>query len=323
MESTDLTPKRPILAATIDETNIDKIQFPIAVSPKIDGIRCLVHPQLGPVTRSFKPVPNEFIRDTLKRTFMTYGQYLDGEIVTVKPNNKELGSGFDHDDFNTIQSNVMTRHGTPAFRFLVFDWYDPSEGFWKRHSKLCDLTADERYARYINRELLINDCGILVGHKVCHNKEELLWFEQWAVEKGYEGIMTRTLEGPYKEGRSTFKQGYLCKLKRWSDSEGTVVGFTQLMVNHNSPMINVFGLQERPKRKDDLIPINAVGAIILNTEWGELHVGSGLDVSLREVLWYNQEHYLGQKVSFKYQKHGMQSLPRFPIFRGFRHEEDS
>jgi len=65
-----------------------------------------------------------------------------------------------------------------------------------------------------------------------------------------------------------------------------------------------------------------------------LRVGTGFDFATRQKIWhdnmcrYDGGEWLpmtdgldyGRKVTFKYQKHGMQDLPRFPVFKGFRED---
>ncbi len=44
---------RPLLAATIENNEqLGALAYPMIASPKVDGIRIVVHPALGPVTRS-------------------------------------------------------------------------------------------------------------------------------------------------------------------------------------------------------------------------------------------------------------------------------
>jgi len=58
-----MTINRPMLAVAIKD--LDDLDYPLYVSPKLDGIRCLIHPELGPVSRKFKPIPNDHIRVSL------------------------------------------------------------------------------------------------------------------------------------------------------------------------------------------------------------------------------------------------------------------
>ena len=54
-----MTISRPMLAASAvrEQELIDHMPTQVLASPKLDGIRVLLHPELGPVTRRFKPLP--------------------------------------------------------------------------------------------------------------------------------------------------------------------------------------------------------------------------------------------------------------------------
>ena len=65
------------------------------------------------------------------------------------------------------------------------------------------------------------------------NNEELIDYEQGAVEDGYEGVMLRDPSAPYKYGRSTVRKGYLLKLKRFEDSEAEVIDIVGLDDGHS------------------------------------------------------------------------------------------
>jgi hypothetical protein len=62
----EVTITRPMLSGTATDSDLDNLEWPMLCSPKIDGIRCIMHPHLGPVTRSFKLLPNNHIRDILR-----------------------------------------------------------------------------------------------------------------------------------------------------------------------------------------------------------------------------------------------------------------
>ena len=63
----------------------------------------------------------------------------------------------------------------------------------------------------------------VVPQVLVHNEEELRAFEEKCLAEGYEGAMVRSLEGPYKCGRSTVKEGYLLKVKRFEDGEAEIL----------------------------------------------------------------------------------------------------
>ena len=68
---------KPLLAYTVK--NPDALRFPVLVSPKLDGIRCVIHND-QPVSRTLKPIPNRFIQSEL-------GFYppFDGELMVGDP----------------------------------------------------------------------------------------------------------------------------------------------------------------------------------------------------------------------------------------------
>ncbi len=286
---------RPMLAASAKtEEEIYKV-FPkqALISPKLDGIRCLIHPELGPVTRTFKPIPNKYIHEAL-RDFT----YFDGEIVTYQ--------GTRDDDFNTVQSKVMTRTGTPTFNYLVFDYF--------QHTSMPFI---ERYNMLRRKSGFYGNSVNVLGHELINSPGEfLLRAEKYLAN--FEGAMYRDVNGEYKSGRSTLNQGWLVKWKNVQDAEGIIIGFVEQVKNTNKAKVNVLGLTERSSEKANLESKGTLGALRLHTEWGELRIGSGFDEVTRRLIWNNQEQYMGKIVTFKYQPFGAKDLPRFPIFKGFR-----
>lgn len=313
--------KKPMLSATVHSHEFEKLQYPMLVSPKLDGIRCLMHPKLGPVTRSFKPVPNKHIWNTLVTWYEK--DMLDGELILLD----EFG---EYATFNETQSGVMTRGGQPRFIFCVFDCFrNPEDPF---ESRFADAAAivHTKGTDYID----------IVDHDIIKDEEELLSYAAEAVRIGFEGTMIRTPDGPYKSGRSTLNQGWLVKYKEWADAEGSIVGFEERMHNANDDIKDNFGYAKRTSHKANLRPMGTLGALILDTKWGELRVGTGFDDSLRQDIWdRNMVKDLGETdmghqwivrgpqpdinrvVTFKYQPFGMQDKPRFPVFQHFREEE--
>ena len=305
---------KPMLSATVTGETLHTLRYPILVSPKYDGIRCIVHPKLGPVTRSFKPVPNEFIRTEL-RDAIPSNHGLDGELFAI-------GGDYEPLDFNSTQSAVMSHSGRPEFLYLVFDCFDyPDEPFYQRLNLAECITndmADERIG--------------VVYHSRIADVDQFMAYAAMHLQQGYEGTMIRDPEGPYKCGRSTLKQQWLVKYKEWADDEGVVIGFEELMHNANEDVKDNFGYAKRSSAKDGMVPMDTLGALVLDTRWGELRVGTGFDTAARDEIWKRNvldphigidypEPDLGRKVTFKYQPFGMQDKPRFPVFLRFRDDE--
>lgn len=293
---------RPMLAATAHQEDLDKLEYPLWVSPKLDGIRVMNHPEHGVVTRKFKAVPNAYVREAI--TYLCpFG--IDGEVMLDR-----------FDDFNSVQSAVMTRTGTPDFTYHVFDYvFDIESSFDVRKRALLSWFKDS------GLNTMENSWRIkLVPQNEVHNAEEVLSYMAKYMAEKYEGIMLRSGASPYKCGRSTLKQQGLLKYKEFADAEGKIIGFEELMHNYNVQTQDAFGLAERSSHQEHFIPGETLGALVVLTQWGPLRIGTGFNQAQRELIWKNRAAYEGSIVTFKYQTFGMKDLPRFPVFKGFRHD---
>ena len=286
---------RPMLAATVDD--ISALRYPLLATPKIDGIRCLMvlasNPAFNfrlPQTRNGKPIPNLYI----KRHLSLLPPGLDGEL--------ECPGGF-----NATQSAVMSKEGTPPFTYRVFDLINMAP----YNERLLQLATWCRV------------CGCpwvspVLADQI-DNEDDLLRYEALALEKGYEGVMLRKPDSPYKHGRSTFREHYLLKLKRFQDSEAVIEDFEEQQTNENEATTDAYGLTERSSHKSGLCPAGTLGAIWvrdLKTN-DRFSIGTGFDNRLRKQIWNHRDHYRGLTITYKYQPSGMKDLPRFPVFKGF------
>lgn len=300
--------KRILLAATVTKTELEtKLRYPVAVSPKLDGIRVVIHPELGPVTRKLKPVPNVHMREILAKLPKGY----DGEVITLAGNVDNEGiTTWKEKPFNSIQSDVMSRSGTPRFRYYVFDCCTLNMPFTERMATIHTWTIQG----HIDMEV------VYLEQEIVHNAEVLALVLEEHASQGYEGSIIRDPNGRYKQGRSTLKEGIMVKYKEWEDAEGTIIGFKELRKNANELTRDELGYAKRSSHKDGKIPMGTLGAVILSTPWGELDVGSGFDSTQRSIIWNTRDAHLGRVVTFKFQPFGMKDKPRFPIWKGFRPE---
>ena len=301
---------RPMLAASFDnpqeyESELVFLQYPLLCSPKIDGIRFMKSPQGPAMSRTWTPLPNRRLQ-----TFMTSDpmfDHVDGEVIVGDDPTKP---GI----FNETQSAIMTRDDDRPFSLWIFDyWSDPNRMFANRTAHAKDVVDEIRRKGSLN----VN----YVEHQVAENVEDVIRLEQEALEAGFEGLMLRRPDAPYKFGRSTLKQQGLIKVKRFADAEAEIIGFEALERNTNEQTRNAFGLAKRSSHKAGKVADNLLGRLLVRAEpWGEFAIGSGFDVDTRTEIWNRQDHYLGKTVTFKFQAHGTQDKPRMPIFKGFREE---
>lgn len=299
---------KPMLASTVH--SIDELDFTkkYLCTPKLDGIRCL---KIGGhlVSRTFKPIRNTYIRNLLEKNLPDGA---DGEII-IGPTFQDTSSG------------VMSEDGEPDFSFYWFDYVkDGLNKPYKDRMKDLEKYWEERLLLVYDRNPEVKLVVPLLPREIKDSKE-LLQFEEEALNKGFEGVILRTPDGPYKCGRSTPKEQYLLKFKRFEDDEALVLGFVEKMHNENDAEKDNFGRTKRSSAKEGLVPAGTLGAIMvkdLKTNI-EFEIGTGLDDRMRQEIWSNQKKYMGAILKYKhFAISGVLTKPRFPSFVGFRDKDD-
>lgn len=294
-------------------------------SPKLDGIRAVKHPTMGLVSRTLKPIPNRWIQYALRHQGW---DYLDGELVRGHWD-EHLRFGY-----NDNQSAIMSEGGIFEFTYAVFDSVDePTKAFWYRNGKAAEQigskdTIEEDFTVYDNGPQV--NCVFHVHHLhqyLARSIDDLLEYEQQTLALGFEGIIARDRGCRYKNGRATWIQQGMFKMKRFVDAEATIIGFEELYQNTNDPTKNALGYQVRSAHLAGMLPADTLGLVRvkgLNGNYAdvEFSIGSGFDDGLRAKIWGNRDGYLGKVVKFKYQQCGAKDRPRQPIFLGFRTTED-
>lgn len=284
---------RCILGAKAD--SLEDIRLPCIGSFKLDGIRARWW-HLEFMSRTFKTLPSRTLR-TLMQPWLEQATGWDGEIIVGDPTHP--------DAFRKTESFVNSRNKPiPAegVRFFVFDNSIAPGGFVDRLETIHDRPP---FVVKLNQVIL-------------STYDELVAFEDYAVARGYEGIVCRAPGGPYKHGRSTLREQYLVKVKRFLDDECTVIGFEELQRNFNDPELDERGYTKRSSAQDGKVPGGTLGKLVVR--WGdrELRVGSGFTQADRAEIWSNRDKYLNRLARIRYLPHGMKDLPRHPIWKGWR-----
>lgn len=296
-----------ILPMLAGKTDLSKQKFPVYASPKLDGIRCLI---IGgeAVTRKLKPIPNHFVRNVLSETSIGG---LDGELI--------VGDPTDPDAYRKTVSEIMRHGGEPNFTFWVFDRINIGAQIpWKIRMDNASLLASAARDRGLDlRE---------VPYHLCTSLAHILEREEESLSLGYEGLMLRLPDGPYKMGRSTSIEGHLTKLKRFEDSEAYIVSLQELMHNGNEGKTNALGRTERSTHKANKVGLNTLGAMEVRDIYSgivfSVGTGIGLDDKLRKLIWDSPEEYIGKIIKYRFFPGGSKDKPRFPTFHGFRDPSD-
>jgi DNA ligase-1 len=286
---------RPLLSAKADRADLGRLTYPLLASPKLDGIRAVVlDGQL--VSRTLKPIPNDFIRNALSRPCL---DGLDGELI--------VGSPTDADIYLKTNSAVMSKSGDPAFTYYVFDIHNMPSTFAARLAELPEqVGVDARI--------------VVLEHKEIKSEAELIAYQEWCIEQGYEGVMLRRPSASYKYGRSTLKEQTLVKLKVFEDGEAKVLGMTEEMHNANEATTNALGHTERSSHKENKVGKGRMGTLVvrdLDTNV-EFEIGTGFTAAHRQEFWEQTTSVVGRIVKYKHFPHGAKDKPRHPVFLGFR-----
>ena len=288
---------KPMLATDAD---LATLRFPLLASAKLDGIRATVRNGIV-YSRSNKPIKNKAVQAKFKHL-----EHFDGELICGDATSKTC--------YRDTVSTVMTadKPADDVF-FFVFDHIQvPTATFYQRHVK-----AKEALKRGKDQQV------ILLDQLLIKTLDDLLGHEEEMLEEGYEGLILRSPDAPYKNGRSTVKEGYLLKLKRFVDDEAVVIGFEERMKNNNEKVTNELGRGQRSSHKENKAGRGDLGALVLRLASGvEFSCGTGFSDPERSEIWASQDQLLGAYAKFKHFPIGQKDAPRHPVFLGWRDRSD-
>ena len=287
---------KPLLAC---EVPLEQVRLPVYVSTKLDGIRCVIIDGVA-YSRSLKPIRNKYIQSIIGNE--KYNGF-DGELV--------VGDIYDKDVFQKTTSGVMSEQGEPNSVFYVFDDFTHPNLPYSERADVMRYKVDTE-TNHIK----------FLGQKLVYSKERIQCLLETEQVVGGEGLILRNPNGKYKYGRSTAKEQLSMKLKFFCQAEFEVVGFNERMHNANEATINELGYTERSSHKDNLIPMNTLGSLILKYGDGTFNLGTGFTDEQRLEIWNNRNKYLGKLASVRYMSVGLKLKPRVPSFVGWRDKDD-
>lgn len=269
----------PMLAHRFDKFP-EKITYPCAVQPKLDGHRCIAVFENGQTklfSRQRKPITGlphieRELTDALLKMGRTEKLILDGELYNHE---------YKH-DFETLTSyirNEEPKEGHEIVQYHLYDIVTPKVPFRKRTLALGAIV-----------EYCVSDAIQFVFTQFCNSDEVLTYFRRFESE-GYEGAMLRNLESEYVGKRSYDLQ----KVKEFADSEFKVIDIEEgrgKMKGHAICVCNVAGGTFRTKMEGSMEKL--------------------------QELFQNKDQYIGRQLTVRYQGLTKDGIPRFPIGVRFR-----
>mgnify|MGYP003321606686 FL=1 len=263
---------------------------------KYDGVRAIVIVENGNATiysRNGKQLNNfPHIEEAFSHK-MFDNLVFDGEVMS--------------EDFQTLMKQVHRKENaqTEDAYFALFDFL-PLDEFKTGRSSL-PLTKRKELLRGFERSDYFKDCILLTKHTVLNIEDDADKFKamnQEAIDKGYEGIMVKPINGAYECKRS---YGWL-KMKPFIEVT-----------------LKVIDVEEGTGKNE-----GSAGALVCEGIDEDKHirvnVGTGLSDDLRDSIWSDIESVVGQLVEVRAdaitisqdsQETYSLRFPRFKTFRGF------
>ena len=211
-EIPDEKPLRPMLAKSYDKDG-KHIKYPCYLQSKMDGLRCLAKRTKDGVElisrqgKIFNSLPH--IEEQLM--WLKEGQILDGELYIHGEEFQDIISAIKRDKPSEKSKDI---------EYHVYDVINDKE----YHERLGFLTEHLLYADSVgvNKIYGIEITHIKVVNTYLIQNEKDVWkYHKDITAEGFEGVMLRNVNGPYKiNGRSSDLQ----KVKKFIDMEFEIVG---------------------------------------------------------------------------------------------------
>lgn len=268
----------------------------VAIEPKLDGIRCFAIVKNGKSTiyaRSGKVITNfdKTIGAELEK--LGDGCY-DGEIMG--------------EDFVALMRQVYRKEkvdlkGTylALFDFLTLEEWETKDSkmscFDRFDHLFCRVNGSVTSSTGMGAHIPNNDYKYLtiVKRDYINPKPDVIkrMHDQY-VDQGYEGVMIKDINAPYKFGR-----GYeVMKYKSFNDVDLKIKYLLEGTGKHS----------------------NKLGSFVVCYKGVEVQVGSGLSDEVREAVWKSPEDYIGRTIEVRYQEETHDGSLRFPTFVCFRND---
>lgn len=291
---------------------------PMYISTKLDGVRGSISFTKEVMSRTWKKISSKKIQEVFGHEYL---MGLDGEFIA--------GSETDPNAMQASNSATSKQSSQVIPTFNIFD-----------HCISQDSDYTERYNDLLNFQRFAANLKISNGYpEWCDHvkvvKQELISSSQEArsrvesfIQEGYEGGMLRLPASPYKQGRSTLKEGYLLKLKIWADADAKILYAYEAQHNCNEATKNELGYTKRSSSASGKVPAGYLGGYHVR----DLTTGIEFDIGIavkgvwtladRERLWKQRYEDIGKTIKYRYFPTGIVDKPRFPKFVAFRDPKD-
>ena len=184
----------PMLAKDFSKEE-SKIEYPVFIQPKLDGMRCITVNQ-SLISRKNKEITT--MKHTLEEV-KDLGIMLDGELYAY-------GLSF-QDNMKLIKKYVPNE--SEKVKYHVYDLIIRGKSFKERYEELVKVTQENEF-KYLE----------LVPTYICRTKEDIQKYHSEFISQGYEGSIIRWGDQEYEINK---RSSYLLKLKDFLDEACEIV----------------------------------------------------------------------------------------------------
>lgn len=267
---------------------VNDVSLPCYIQPKLDGFRCVYHPDKGLVSRTGKVIPNKRLEAYFEALFAVKDYVLDGELYS-----HEVG-------FNEIQSLLTTEDKAipKGLKFTVFDAMPKDQ--WDNKSCKAPYENRIKLVREIVYSMVATPKKVIdVVNETVESAQEIKINYKKHLNSGYEGSIIRSIDGKYLWKRATVKSGEILKLKPFKSVDVKI--------------------KDVYEGKRELGGVS--GGITFAYNGVEVGCGSGFDQETLESMLKNKNDYIGKTVEIKYFEETEDGSLRFPVFVRFRKDK--
>jgi len=284
---------RPMLAQKLTFSKLGKsVDLPALVQRKYDGIRTIAYKggdgKIRMESRQGKEWPHmDHIKKSLARIYkdakLPDTFYFDGELFPAE------GSNMTFQDLTGLVRRQTLKPGDEErlkeVDLLVFDFFDLGN---------IGMTTEERLVAVLPKIFKKKYPNIvLVPTEVIETKEGVKNAFQRYISEGFEGLMLRSVFGPYQVGK---RSKHLLKYKEFVEDEFEIVGYSEGSGEDRQTVI-----WELKTKDGKVFSARPKGTREQRREW-----------------FKHGDDYIGKKVTVIYQELTDDGIPRFPVAKDVR-----
>lgn len=314
----------------------------IGMYRKYDGIKAtvLVYHEDGVgiiikvVSRSYLEIPNRHIVEKLKNTIITmlfiyqhantntlqFPMLFDGDIMAQEVNEEE---GWTRDaSFSETQHAVMSTHGTPDFKYYMYDFVDADCGTFKeRRARQIELFGDTHSPKYLPI-VTSAELGMFSITSATDRNEfaDFMNFVDRVYEAelendGAEGIIINDMGHKYRAAKCSTKFPQRLKRKDSIVSEAVIYDWYPLEHNNSEVIEQETGVKKRTNRKQNQTQSTELlgGFRVMSPSGQTFSIGSGFSEAQRREFYKDGDNLIGRIVQFTSTTAGVKDAPRHPV----------